>query len=228
MYDPQVHIHKTVLMQRILDAVSRGYVWHTAGVVPLHRASAMANKFSELYHVHRNDNQRAYARRTGKASAKLMLWAQTEDAGLHWWLLATEGIGLVHELEQLVHACSPRGRVRIDEDYELVRRTRSHAKGGGTVWSWRMTHECVNSWRERIIMACRRTDSLVIMRAMGPLYRSPGFSGVRVQVGKLVALARQEWRRRHGSLDALVMPPALPYVERLVDTSVPLSSIHAG
>ena len=222
MHDPAVFIHKTVLMQRLLDAVSRGYIWHTAGVAPLNKAQRLADRFAERYEVHHNANQRAYARRQGRASARLFLLAQPDADELHWWLVATTGDGLVHECERLKDANDKRQRLRIADDYELTRRTRLSNKGGGTVWSWRMTGANYTAWRERIIAACRRPHPLEIRRAIASLYRTPGYSGVRVQVGKLMTLARSEWRRRHGNVDALGPAIKLRYVERLRDTSAPL------
>lgn len=222
MYDPKVHIHKSVLMQRLLDAASRGYPWHTSGTVPVQKAPRLANKFAELYGVSKNQNQRAYAKRMRRANARLYFYAPDRGDKLHWWLLATGGAGAVNEHERLQDATSAHGRIRVGTDYELLRRTRPSAKGGGTVWSWRMTRACYGQWRERIISACRHSEPWVVTQTLGSLYRTPGFSGIRQQVGKLSALARSEWRRRHGNLDALVFPPRLNYIERLPDTAVGL------
>ncbi|BAZ94618.1 uncharacterized protein FOKN1_2241 [Thiohalobacter thiocyanaticus] len=229
MYDPQIYLHKSIVMQRLLDAVCRGYVRHTAGVVPAHKAPRLAEKFAQCYSVHRNANQRAYARRKGQANARLFILVNSEaPTQLLWWLLATEGEGAVHGLERLRHARNARGRVRVGDDYELIRRTRRRDKGGGAVWSWRMTRECYSQWRERIIQASRRSVSTEINRAVRSLYRTPGYSGVRDQVGKLIALARSEWRRRHGNADALMLAPKLGYVDRLPDSTVLLSDWCRG
>jgi len=217
-----------VLMQRILDGVVRGYCWHTSGTVPPHKAGRVGAKFAERYGVDRNSNQRAYARRRGRANARLFLLGQSGQTDLGWWLCVTEGTGCVHAVERLADAREKRSRIRIADDYELVRRTRSRARGGGVVWTWRMTRECYALWRERIIAACRRRDSLQIGRTVSSLYRMPGFSGIREQVGTLAALARSEWRRRHGNLDGLLLPHVLPCVERLPDTAVPLTEWCCG
>lgn len=226
MCDPLVHIHKTVLMQRLLDSVARGYWWHTSGTVPLAKAERFSNKLDERYGVHRNANQRAYAKRMGWSNARLFLYASPNAPMLYWWLLATDGEGRVHGEERLARASDSRRRVRIGKNYELLRRTRPRAKGGGTVWTWRMTSECVGEWRSRILAACRRSDAHAVTQAIVSLYRAPGFSGIRHQVGKLAALLRSEWRRRHGNIDELLLPRVLPYVERLSDSSVPLSQVR--
>ncbi|WP_422126410.1 hypothetical protein [Thioalkalivibrio sulfidiphilus] len=225
MHDPLVHIHKSVLMQRLLDAACRGYHWHTHGSVSVDKAARLSAKFAQLYRIDRNANQRAYAQRQGKANARLFMFATETNSHLDWWLLCTDGDGAVHELERLQNAYDKRHRVRIGNDYELLRRTRKRGQGGGTVWSWRMTHVCLEHWRVRVINACRRRESLEVSRVLASLYRVPGFSGTREQVGKLVNLARTEWRRHHGDLEGLMLPPRLAYVERLPDTSVPLSEL---
>jgi hypothetical protein len=212
-------------MQRILDAVIHGYYWHTSGKIALTKVQCLTDKFAENYDVHRTDNQRAYAKRTGKCNVRLMLYAPQNEDIVYWWLLATKGDGSIHRQERLLCTTQSHQRIRVMDDYELVRRTRANTKGGGTVWSWRMTRQCYEQWRERILSACRGSNTHAMMKAMGSLYRTPGFSGVREQVGKLVSLARHEWRRRHGNLEGLILAPKLGYVERLTDTSVPLSRL---
>jgi hypothetical protein len=225
MYNPQVHVHKTVLMQRLLDSVSRGYCWHTSGSVPLNKAQRLSNKFAERYGVHRNANRRAYAKRKGQANTRLFLWHKESSTHLLWWLLVTEGEGTVHDEEQLYDASNRRHRIRIDDDYELIRRVRPSNKGGGEVWTWRMTHLCIEQWEARLLNASRSHNPTVMTQTLGSLYRTPGFSGVRHQVGKLVQQARKLWMRHHASLDAFQLPPRLPYVERIKDTSVSLSRL---
>jgi len=225
MFDPQVHIHKTVLMQRLLDAVSRGYHFHVAGTIPLPKAQRLADKFSERYAVHRNECQRAYARSKGRANARLFLLAVPGSTDLLWWLCATSGVGSIHDEETLRDSREQRTRLRIETDYEAVRMTRRQNRGGGAVWTWRMTNECSTRWRVRILLACRGPGVAEIGPSIRSLYRTPGFSGIRQQVGELMVLARREWRHRHGSLDHFPVPLALPYVERLPDTSIRLSEL---
>lgn len=226
MADPPVHVHKTVLMQRLLDAVSRGYTWYTAGTVPVSKAQRLADKFAHSYGIDRNENQRSYARRQGRANARLFYFAvSVRPEVLHWWLCATPGTGQVHELETLRCACERRTRVRVPGDYELLRITRKSEKGGGSVWTWRMTRECNEQWRIRLRQACRASSAAEVRLAIGSLSRTPGYSGVRQQVGHLIEFARREWRRRHGSLTDFPGLIKLGYVERLRDSSVPLKQI---
>lgn len=228
MIDPPIHIHKTELMQRILDAIARGYHWYTFGQIPALKAARLSDKFGTLYGTCRNSNQRAYAKSRGKANARVLFSAQSRDHQFWWWLLVSEGMGLVHTAESLRDARDKRSRIRIGDDYELVRRTRSAAQGGGTVWTWRMTRANYTRWRVSILRACRRGDGQELNRVLSSLYRVPGYSGVRVQVGRLVETCRQEWRRRHGSLAGFSWPLKLGYVDRIKDTSIPLTTLMSG
>lgn len=212
-------------MQRMLDAVTHGYVWHTGGFVPLLRAPHLADKFADRYSVHWNANQRAYAKRKGKANAHLYFLARGEADHLDWWLLVTPGKGRVYDDENLRLITNRRYRLRIGDDYEIIRRTRTRQEGGGQVWTWRMTHTCHEMWRERIIQACRSKSHASIKQIMSSLYRAPGFSGVRQQVGILVALARREWCRRHGETVVPGERPRLSYIERIPDQTVVLSEL---
>lgn len=209
-------------MQRLLDSVVRGSCWYVSGSIPLDRAPRFAAKLAGRYGVDRNKNQRAYARRQGAANARLLLLRRSESTDLLWWLIATSGEGAVHEQETLLDAREKRSRLRLDDDYELVRTTRPRKHGGGTVWTWRMTRSSVERWRVRLIQACRRGDDRDLRVALASLRRTPGFSGVRRQVGQLVTLARGEWRRRHAQTEFPQLS-RLGYVERLRDVVVPLS-----
>jgi len=223
MTNSQVIVHKSVLMQRLLDSVVRGHYLHTSGIVPVSRAQRLVDKFADRYGIHKTMNQRAYAKRHGHANARLFLYARSGETALQWWLLATPGTGAVHELERLGNAHENRQRLQIENEYELVRRTRPSKHGGGQVWSWRMTRETYRNWRNTIREDCRAPDTGRITQTLGTLYRAPGFSGIRHQIGNLVVLARREWRRYHGNKKELILPPSLPYLERLPTHTVPLA-----
>lgn len=211
-------------MQRLLDAAVRGSYWYTSGTIPLHKAARFANKLAERYGVNSNRNQRAYARRIGRANARLFFLKLEGYTDLRWWLLATDGRGAVHEQETLLDLRDKRSRLRIDDDYELVRVTRPRATGGGTVWTWRFTRSCYRRWQIRLLDACRKADSRELRLALGSLRRVPGFSGTRRQIGRLISAARREWRRRHGPSRDFPEISKLGYVERLRDVVVPLSA----
>ena len=175
-YELNVHVHKTVLMQRLLDAALRGYVWHTSGTIPIHKAERLAAKFAERYHIDYNNNQRAYAKRKGRANARLLVLHQDGDTDLHWWLLATKGGGEVHTEEHLLDATLSRERIRIADDYELLPLTKPRTHGGGTTWTWRMTRACYARWCNRVRMAGRYPSPREARSAVQSLHRTPSLS----------------------------------------------------
>jgi len=225
MTDPLIHIHKTVLMQRLLDAVVRGHYWHTGGTIPLEKAARLAEKFTAHYGTTLNVNQRAYRKAKGMANAKLFFLAQRGSRDLSWWLVATSGVGCIHEMESLNDARARSSRIRVDEDYELLPVTRSKQRGGGTCWTWRMTRIRYGEWAETLLAACRKVSNRQATQLLGSLNRSPGFGGIRQQVYSLATAMKREWRRRHGSMSDFPEVAKLSYVERLSDTAVPLSEL---
>ena len=206
---------KTVLMQRLIDAVGNGYHWYTCGVIDKGRSQCLVQKFAEKYGTSLNKNQRAYRRRKGVAVARLFMLDQPNEEKLKWWLLVTDGGGAVHHEEMLNDAYLKRSRIRMGEDYELVRITKSGNPVGCTVLTWRMTRKREQEWREWLIEACRKSTEREICKALDSLYKSPGFSGIRKQVGKLVTMAKKEWRRRHGEERLPGPERQLGYVQRL-------------
>ncbi|MHB0991532.1 MAG: hypothetical protein ACYC0M_09680 [Burkholderiales bacterium] len=81
------------------------------------------------------------------------------------------------------------------------------------------------AWRLRIIRACRTDVQQPARQAWHSLYGTPGFSGARSQVGKLVALFRAEWRRNKGDTSLFFPKARLGYIQRLKNDSRPLSVV---
>ncbi len=222
MNEPRVHLYKTILMQRLLDSVAQGYHYFTAGQIPATKARRLAEKFAERYGTDRNANQRAYARRMGRANARLILYGPPGQRVLSWWLLATPGEGPVHAQERLQDAHDRHQRIRLDDDYELTRYNNPHT--GKPTWTWRMTRACIRRWHERLHQAATEHPGDQLMRqALYSLAHAPGFAGIRHQVGQLYGVARSQWgrhRRDNAPMPAMERPG---YVERLKDRTVSLS-----
>ena len=89
-----------------------------------------------------------------------------------------------------------------------------------------MTEANYTAWRTRIIATIRCKNPSEIEKAVVTLYRSPGFAGIRKQVGKLVTLIKEEWRR---SGEENTLPPGLPrslgYAQRLPHKGQRLTAI---
>lgn len=220
MYDPLVFTSRQVLMQRIGDQVRVGYRHWTSGEVELGRASALVRKFARLYAVDLDRNRRLRAKARGEGNATLMLARfDTESTRLLWYLLVTAGDNPAHTLEQLRDAGTVVGRMH-HAGYELVHVTKRGVDH--PVLTWRMSGQNDKSWRTRAIAEARSGNPHRVQLFLRSLYRSPGFSGIRKQVGKIVALFRREWARRHGTKAPHALP-RLYYCARLRNRGMRLS-----
>lgn len=218
--DATVQRYKAAFMQRIADHVRLGYTHWTAGTVSAERAQALARKFHNRYGTGLTRHQKAYARLQGRASATLVLWSDQPDQ-LHWLLMLTPGENLAHELEQLQDATTASGRIAVT-GYELVQSPRRGCER--PAWTWRMTADTYEAWRERILRGARHSPD-VLSQHVKELGRTPGFTGCRAQVRKLLQLARAEARRRQGAAATTVSyPPSIGYVQRLSQTGTPLAT----
>ena len=85
-----------------------------------------------------------------------------------------------------------------------------------------MTPELYEAYRARALKCARGDPREPAGLLLKDLYCQPGFAAIRSQVGRIVALFRREFRRRHRRG---VAPPALPrlgYVQRLPTTGIRL------
>lgn len=234
--DFMVFSSRVVLQQRLADWVARGYINWAAGLVGLERAPRLVKKFNIAYGVNSDRNERARRKRSGLGNAVLVLWRRTTtDPTLFWWLLVTDGDHPAHSAERMRDATSAGGRIVVD-GYELVRIVPCETKRNQArydrprpsrpTWTWRMDSQKYTDWRESIIQVVRvRTPARQLQDLLRALFSSPGFSGVRHQVGKLAVLYRSEWKRIRGGEDLPPLPARLGYVRRLPNEGVWLSTV---
>lgn len=209
--------YKTLLMQRLLDLVQRGYHYYVCGKVDQAKVTALCAKFSTLYFISDNARRRAYRKSKGEGNAFLLVADLDKNASLYWWLLVTDGMHPAHEREKLQDAQDRSQRIRVTS-YELLQLGRSKSKGGGVRWTWRMTDAMYHEWRLAIRSAVRsRSYQLEMQRIVSSLYQTPGFGQARVQVGKLVTTLKGEWVRAGHAADELMLPMTLTYIRRLPD-----------
>ena len=220
-FDPAIFESKIATMASILHHVSHSYYFWTCGEVPANRALDLAGKFADLYSVDRTANQRYRARARGEANAVLLMYPIAGTRMLRWWLLATPGAGAIHERERLRDTRKTGQRLRWSDEYEVSKVTKKGREKPS--WSWRLTKDNWDAWRERIRRASISTDASRMRQAMWSLWRSPGFGGVRQQVGHLLHGAKEEWKRRKKNRDFPAVPPVLPYVTYREADAQPLS-----
>ncbi|MCW3678646.1 hypothetical protein [Burkholderia cenocepacia] len=215
--DTLVYRYKTLLMQRLIDWVSRGYCWYAEGTVKASRAYALCEKFDALYFTGAVRNQRFYRKQNGKGNAALLLADIEQNGTLHWWLLVTDGVHPAHQSESLLDVRDRANRIRLT-GYELLQLTNDKRNGGKVRWTWRMIDETFDAWQARIRAVSRGRAPLEEMPSViRELYRSPGFHGNRTQVSKLTRYLRYEWERAGRRSDELAIPSAIHYVKRLAD-----------
>jgi hypothetical protein len=216
--------HKTVLMQQIQNYARVGYHFYHTGVVSPKAALSWARKADRYYAVSLDRNRRARAKRLGEGCAILLLH-EIENCGKLWWILMVTPPSRshpAHQLEPLKNAFDSRSRIQIT-GYELCHLTKKGV-AGIPVLSWRMTADAYEARREAIIDTVRRGSPLEMRRLIVSLWRSPGFFGIRQQVGHCVQLLRAEFRRRRPSQAMPRMPNRLLYLSRLAVVAVPLST----
>lgn len=112
--------HKTDLMRQMIRLVSHGYHFWVSGSVPVSKSESMILKFDDRYSVNATSQQRYRRKKRGEANAQLLLWPDPDGDELLWWLLATDGDGLIHQMEDLSDGTKKRSRIGIT-GYELLR-----------------------------------------------------------------------------------------------------------
>lgn len=197
MKPAKITLHKTDAMTELQLLVSRGYYRYCTGIIPQKSAQALTLRFSDRYQINATTMQRYRAKKKGIANAALVLLQEKGSDNVFWWLLATEGEGLVHQLEKLQDASDKRQRVTMPQsDYELVKVPRKELK---PAWTWRMTPETEEAWGARFKNAIQHNNDLELRQALESLRRVPGFREARKQAFAIESNAVGQWARlRHG------------------------------
>ena len=222
-YNPPVLLTKSVFLQRCADFVRLGHYGYISGVVPYARAAALARKFRDTYLVHLSKDCRYRRKRAALGNAHLLLWQHDESAlELTFVLLVTDGDHPAHVLERLSDARVQRLTIT---GYELVRQTRAGTTAKFS-WTWRMTEMTYQGWRDRVRIAMRSREDILLRQAWYSLHRVPGFAPIRQQAKKIEGLIRGEHKRvRRGPFP--FPHTRIRYISRLPVRSKPLSAVLA-
>lgn len=216
---------KSVFMQRLADLVRTGHVKFVQGVLVAEKAAALAAKLDGVYHVTAPLRQQSRRRQRADAGARLVMWSPAieDQAPVHWVLLVSAGRLPDGSRETWRDALSKATRLEVD-GYELVRLTKPEEPR--PVWTWRYTAAREQAWRESVIQAIRTRRDADLRQHIHNLWRSPGFAGIRVQVKKIAALIRSEWKRVRSAEETMPKIPArIGYVRRLPDVGVPITEL---
>lgn len=221
-YNPVVFDRKSVFMQRIADHARAGYLHWTAGEIPIEKAAVLARQFADLYLVGLPKDARFKRKKLGLGNAVLLLWEGQGDAKsrIHFVLMVSAGDHPAHQLERLQDIRLTRIQVTGYELLELPRKGQERP-----AWTWRMTIEAYKHWEFRIDQATKSRNPKPAAAAFYSLYQSPGFAGIRSQVGHLVKYWRGVWKRVKRSDEPFFPPRTLYYVSRLPDRGMRLSML---
>lgn len=220
-YDPEICIHKTDAMKLIQDLVSHGYQWWCGGAVEAQKVLAFSSRMDELYGVNLDRNRRARKAKDGEANTQLVMYPMDDSKTLRWWLLATNGSGLIHTREKLIRADS---KTRLEwRGYEVVRLTFKNRPSPS--WTWRMTEDEVKNWHARLDKAAGSDNPVWMEQAIHSLYKTPGVAGIRQQVGHLVVYAKAAWKKSGRGKPFPPLPLRLSYMRYKTKEKQLLSSM---
>jgi hypothetical protein len=215
-----IHTSRAIFMQRILDGVCHGYTQWTSGIISMAKIEQFCRKFAENYSVFADRNQRARRKRCVLGNAKLLIFSKNEFE-CHWVLLVTPldfGAHPAHLLEKLLN--SDKQRITFD-GFELVKQPEKKGAKKPTRLTWRMTHETYLAYRDSVIEAVRSGSYNAAERVLFSIFRTPGFSKIRSQVGHLTVLYKKEVAKlRRQNFPA--PPKHLPYLRRIEDCGISL------
>ncbi|MCS3805824.1 hypothetical protein HNO92_003252 [Chromobacterium alkanivorans] len=217
-------------LQRLQMAATHGLYHYTSGDIDLERYDRMAKKFAATYGTQLSRQTKQKRRRAGEASASLFAVRRStipDSEGkipVYWVLIASPGIGRIHEREKLLDLRNRDARLTAaDGKYELVH--------DGKTWSWQLSSAAYRQYQQKIhniaTLPARRRQEIEIdgirrdkqaELLLDKLYTEPGFRLLRRQVGLLVKEMRGEWERlRPGNGPRLSKRSFLPYIRFLPD-----------
>ena len=181
-------------MRRIVHHVSHAYSHYASGEVAPQKAHKLSLKFIDRYGVDRTTQQRYRAKKKGEANAHLVMLFEKDSDVISWWLLATEGQGLAHDMEDLKDAKGRKTRIQF-KGYELSVKPRK-GEGLKPAWTWAMTAENKEAWRECLQVAVRARDQSLMKQALYSLKRTQGFARSRRDAFALFNETKRYWTKK--------------------------------
>ena len=196
-----VHKSKVDAMQRILNYVSRGYVFYTSSSVLKAKWHGFATKMVKLYEVDRTTQQRYRAKAKNNSNVVLVAFSSKKDTHVHFVLLATAGNenDAIFVCEKMQDVTNKQTRL-IVTGYELLKLSRKGSEQARL--TWRMTRETMEDWKSRIKGAVRSKSRDAIAQCIWSLERIAGFHGARQQAFELSRLLENELKRHYKATEA--------------------------
>jgi hypothetical protein len=247
--DQFVFAQKVALMQRVADYVRAGSLLALQGQTRLEKLQATIDRMSERYVFNRSKSTRIRAKKNGDVEGVLLVWADSATGICHWFLLMTgypDQSGLTRDRRDFFR--DVREHPIELTGYELVRVTRADAtptkqqleraqarglppkpprKGiKKPSWTWRMSAATEGAIRNEIIASIRSRDDSKLRQIIHSIYRVPGFSPIRKQVGKMAALIAAEWKRSRSQSEQMPdLNKRLGFIRRRSNTGSSLGEL---
>lgn len=192
--DLPVPLTKGAAMRYLAELAGHGYVLYQHGEVPRDKALALVEKFDIRYRVLAPRGAREHARACGRSVARLVMYPKDGDSSMWlFWLLATEGEGLLTVESSTRDARVPATRLAWGEQYELVARpVQRRGVGLRYVWTWVLSDTAYAGWQARLKTAAGRVRSSKERKTtwldeqVEFLRKVPGFQGINRQKRALI------------------------------------------
>lgn len=192
--DLPVPLTKAAAMRYIAELAGHGYVLYQHGEVPADKAMGLLEKFDIRYRVLAPRGAREHARSQGRSVARLVMYPKDGDSATWlFWVLATEGEGLLPLESSTRDARKPGFRLAWGEQYDLVARpVQRRGIGLRHVWTWVFSETAYAGWQSRLRTAAGRVRSSKERRTawldeqIDFLRKVPGFQGINRQKRSLM------------------------------------------
>lgn len=199
--------------QFICRMVPQGYWWWLSGIVASKaELDARHAKYAEHYGCDLPPARKAYRKKKGLANSHFIACpSQPEEleGGYVWYLLVTDGLGVVRDNMNLMDARTNHGRITWGEDYVLFQANRHRKEGGGNYWSWYLKPQCQNELNYYVGQLLKTAP-----HELGAFFdaqcRRPMHHGIRVYLTRLLKRAHQNFGRMYPGRQWPARDPNMP------------------
>lgn len=227
-----IHVTRKSFLQSISHYVSNTFRWYYFGQVDVTKAPRLIEKFHRRYGVLDNKHQFEKKRRKQHARTRLVMYLPPScgdspegSQTLDFILLATDGGGAVHELENL-NRVGPKEPLRYGN---LNCRKEAGMRGGGKpkkCWSWYFNQQFYKSIRESCLHAVKLRDLRRARNLTGQLMAYPPHQGIRKQRDAIFRSMRRTGVHAGHSIESLdFIPTSQFWVRKGKKETRPLGSI---
>ena len=203
---------KYAAMQHMLMLVSHGYRYWFRGEVKYDKAIALSDKLHSLYPLTATHDSRAWARKTKRYAAHLLMYPHDKDkTKIQFWLLATAGepmpgFAKIHEREKLSDG-NESGLAWADQYLIEKRKDQEHL-------TWTMRNDYYKRLKAEMDQAAIEGERAV-KKLWDNLIHMPMYNGIRAQLRELDSYSRHVWQKRHRKAPYPLPDLFLPFAGRV-------------